>query len=98
MQTATPTDTRTSEQGTTFRPEQIRSFILDALQHDTAADATNELLFEHVVGGKYHPSVVAESLRPIINEVLGAATFDDWTAVAEELTTQARAELGEDAQ
>jgi hypothetical protein len=95
MQTATPTETRTSEQGTTFRAEQVRSFLLAALQHDSVADATRELLFEHVVGGKYHPSVVTESLRPIINEVLETATHDDWKAVAEQLTAEARAELGE---
>ena len=97
MQAAAPTETRTSDQGTTFWPEQIRSFLLAALQHDTVLDATHELIFEHVVGGKYHPSVVTENLRPIIDEVLGAATLDDWVSVTEVLTAQARAELGEDA-
>ncbi len=97
MQTATPTETRTSEQGTTFRAEQVRSFLLAALQHDTVADATRELLFEHLVEGKYHPSFVAENLRPILNEVLDVVTREDWAAVAEELLAEARDTLGAEA-
>jgi hypothetical protein len=97
MQVATPNGTRTSEQGTTFRAEQIRSFLVAALQHATVADATRELLFEHLVEGKYHPSFVAENLRPILNEVLDVVTREDWAAVAEELTAEARDTLGSEA-
>ncbi len=48
------------------------------------------MLFTHVVEGQLHPTVVAESLRPIIDEVLATADFEDWMAVTEQLTTEAR--------
>jgi hypothetical protein len=55
----------------------------------------NELLFEHVVAGRYHPSVVAENLPPCITEILGATTREDWQAVADELIAEAREADGE---
>jgi hypothetical protein len=87
---STTTETRVSEQGATFRVEAIRSFILAALAHEAVADEVDGLLFKHVVERKLHPTVVAESLRPIIDEVLATAEFEDWIAVTAQLTAEAR--------
>jgi len=35
------------------------------------------------------PSLIAESLRPIVEEVLQTAAFDDWSAVAGQLVADA---------
>jgi hypothetical protein len=63
--------------------EERRRFLLAALQHDAADDAVTELLFEHVVLGRYDWIVVANSLEPILGEVVAVATWSDWVAVAE---------------
>lgn len=60
------TETRTTEQGNTIDASLLRDFILHAFNHDAVQDAVTGLLFEHVVEGRYHPSVVANSLKPII--------------------------------
>jgi hypothetical protein len=88
---------RTSEQGATFDATLIQGFILNALSDDAVIDRVNDLLFEHVVEGRYHPSVIAESLRPIIDEILQTATFEDWSAVAGQLAADARETLGDTA-
>jgi hypothetical protein len=84
------TDKRISEQGNTFDASLIRDFIVAALDHDAASDAVTDLLFEHVVAGRYHPSVVADSLRPIIDEILETATCEDWQGAADRLIEEAR--------
>jgi len=86
-------DSRTSKKGRTFDAGLIRSFIHEALAHDAIADTINELLFGHVVEGRYHPSVIADSLRPYIDEILNTATREDWNAVAGELIADARETL-----
>jgi hypothetical protein len=43
--------------------EQIRDLLLRALSHDAVEDAVTELLFEHVVGGRFQCSEVAALLR-----------------------------------
>ena len=53
-----------------------------------------ELLFEHVAEGRYHPSIITESLRPIIDEILETATREDWQAVAAQLVGEAREAIG----
>jgi hypothetical protein len=88
------TEKRTSEQGTVFDVSAVRGFLLMALGHDAVIDRVNDLLFEHVMEGKHHPSVVAASLEPIIDEVLGVATFADWDWVARALTAEAAEALG----
>jgi hypothetical protein len=87
-------ETRTSEQGDVFYVPAVRDFLLRALDHDIVVDHVHELLFEHVMESKYHPSVIAENLKPMINEVLGVATFEDWTWVAQALTADACEALG----
>lgn len=73
----------------------IRDFLKRALEDDAVADPVNDLLFEHVVIGRFHPSVVAETLPGYINEILNAATREDSQAVADELIAEARAIDGE---
>lgn len=77
------------------RRRLLRAFLKRTLEDDALADAVNELLFEHVVARRYHPSVVAESLPSYISEILGAATREDWQAVADELISEAREVDGE---
>ncbi|HXV05725.1 MAG TPA: hypothetical protein VFP23_07495 [Solirubrobacterales bacterium] len=86
---------RTTEQGNAIDVALLRGFLKRALEDDAVADAVNELLFEHVVAGHFHPSVVAESLSAHIAEILNTATFEDWQAVADELIAEARALDGE---
>lgn len=86
---------RVSEQGNRIDVAVLRAFLRRTLGDDAVADPVNELLFEHVVAGRYHPSVIAESLPSFITEILGAATRADWQAVADELIAEAREVNGE---
>lgn len=92
--TAAAKQTCTSEQGIAFDPETIRSFILAALAHPAAAEQTDNLLYSHVAEGRCHPTVVAASLRPIIDDIIQTATAEDWDAITRQLTTEAREALG----
>lgn len=86
---------RVTEQGNRIDVAVLRGFLKRALEDDAVADPVNELLFEHVAAGRYHPSVVAESLPAYITEILGAATREDWQAVANDLIAEAREVDGE---
>jgi hypothetical protein len=86
---------RVTEQGNRIDIAVLRGFLKRALEDDAVADPVNELLFEHVVAGRYHPSVVAETLPSYINEILNTATREDWQAVADELIAEAREADGE---
>lgn len=86
---------RRSEQGNVIDEALIRGFLKRALEDDAVADPVNDLLFEHVVAGRFHPSVVAESLPGYINEILETATSEDWQVVADELIAEAREIDGE---
>jgi hypothetical protein len=89
----TSTEQRTSEQGTKFDAALIRDFIATALRHDAVADHVTEVLHEHVVEGKMHPSVLTATLRPMIEEVLETATWEDWDQVRAGLVGDARETL-----
>lgn len=91
----TAEEQRTTEQGNRIGVAMIRDFLAAALAHDAVQDNVNDLLFAHVVEGRYHPSVIVESLRPMIEEVIEAASGEDWRAVAERLIAEARALDGE---
>ena len=96
QQARTPVhEERVTEQGNRIDVAVLRAFLKRTLADDAVADPVNELLFEHVVAGRYHPSVVAESLPSFITEILGAATREDWQAVADELIAEAREVNGE---
>ncbi|HMC50823.1 MAG TPA: hypothetical protein VKH20_09260 [Solirubrobacterales bacterium] len=86
---------RRTEQGKRIDIVVLRGFLKRALEDDDVADPANELLFEHVVAGRYHPSALAESLPTHIGEILGAARRGDWQAVADALIAEARAVDGE---
>lgn len=90
-----PPEVKITEQGSKVEVAMIRGFLKRALGDDAVADVVNDLLFEHVVAGRFHPSVVAESLPGYINEILNAASREDWQAVADELITEAREVNGE---
>jgi hypothetical protein len=88
-------ETRTSEQGAIFDSVSIvRDFLLKALGHDAVIDQVTELLFDHLEKSQYHSSVVAESLKRVIAEVLEAAIFEDWDWVAQALIAEACESLG----
>lgn len=85
MNTTTADHAGASEEGAP-RPtagEERRRFLIAALQHDAADEAVTELLFEHVVRGRHHRTVVANSLEPILGEVVAVAEEADWIAVAD---------------
>ena len=65
--------------------EERRRFLTTALGHDAVDDAVTELLFEHVVEGRYHWTVVANSLAPLLSEVTQVAADADWIAAADHL-------------
>jgi hypothetical protein len=83
------TEKRTSEQGNVFDVDLVRNFLLTTLGHDAVIDEVDELIGDHVLGHKYHPSVIAASLKPIVEEVLDVATSDDWAWIARTLTQEA---------
>lgn len=87
-------DVRRAEQGNLIDVEALRGFARAALSLDAVHDEVNDLLFRHVVRELYHPSVVAESLRPIIDELLDTMTHADWQRVADELISDAHDVLG----
>ena len=84
-----------TEQGNRIDIAVLRSFLKRALEDDALADPVNELLFEYVVVGHLHRSVVAETLPSYINEILNTATREDWQAVTDELIAEAREVNGE---
>lgn len=93
MSTVTDTEspsTRTTEQGNEIDVVLIRGFLRRALSDDAIADGVNDLLFQHVVEGRYHRSFVAGNLPGFINEILYATTAEDWRAVADEMIAEAR--------
>ncbi len=92
--TATPAE-RVTEQGNTISVDLLRGFLKRTLADDAITDSVNDLLFEHVVARRYHPSVIAESLPAYINELVECATREDWQAVADELIAEAREVNGE---
>ncbi|HEX4669295.1 MAG TPA: hypothetical protein VH275_04890 [Solirubrobacterales bacterium] len=73
-----PRPQRVTEGGEKIDAGLLRVFLRRTLEDDAVADPVNDLLFEHVVAGRLHPSVVAESLPGYINEVLNATTREDW--------------------
>lgn len=86
---------RRMEQGDSIDVELLRGFLKRALADDAVADNVDELLFAHVVEGRFHPSVIAETLPGLLGEVIGAARSEDWQAITAELIAEAREVDGE---
>jgi hypothetical protein len=89
------TETRTSEQGNVFDASLVREFLLTALSRDPVSEAVDEMLFEHVVEGRFHTSVISASLKPLIEEVLAVASSEDWRYITDDLVRDAREALGD---
>ncbi|MFT3863984.1 MAG: hypothetical protein QM729_06905 [Solirubrobacterales bacterium] len=87
--TATEPESRTAT-GEEIDTTLLRGFLKRALGDEALVDRVNDLLFDHVVGGRHHPSVVAEELSRQIGEVVFAARHEDWQAVADDLIAEAR--------
>lgn len=85
---------RTTPRGDRIDVDLLHDFIRCALAHDAVADPVFETLYEHVVAGRLHASVIAASLKPSIEEVLEAASDEDWQTVADELIDDTRKVLG----
>jgi hypothetical protein len=96
MATTTATDYRTSPSETRYDAADVRAFITEALSTAPAAERVQELLVRHVVGNELHPSVVQEDLVGLIQDIVGAATHDDWTAITTGLINDAREALIDD--
>lgn len=75
-------DLRRARQAAWDRDDRRRAFLTKALQHDAVEEAVTELLFDHVVLGKCHWTVVAASLEPILHEAYEVADPSDWAALA----------------
>jgi hypothetical protein len=66
-----------------LRSSEVRDLlVVRALSRNAVEDAVTELLFEHVVGGRYERAGVAGLLRLRIQGVLHSSTGDDWQAIA----------------
>lgn len=89
-------DVRHTEQGNTIDTALLRAFLRSALNHDAVSDGVNELLYEHLIERRYHPSLIASSLPRFINELVDAATDEDWRAIRDDLIADARDALGLD--
>lgn len=81
---------RTISPGDTITGSLLRDYILRALQHDAIRDELNELLFDHVAKASLKPEALAASLKPLIAELLNAATDEDWQIVARCLIEETR--------
>jgi hypothetical protein len=86
---------RRTEQGELIWVRTLRGFLKRVLADDAVADKVDELLFEHMVAGCYHPSVVAESLPGFLNDIIASAEMRDWQAIADELIAEVREVDGE---
>jgi hypothetical protein len=90
---ATTTDDRTSPADVRYDAGDVRAFIREALNTAPAAERAQELLVRHVTGRELHPSVVQEDLVGLIQDIVGAASHEDWTAITTGLINDAREAL-----
>lgn len=86
-------DVRRTESGELIDVTMLRGFARAALEHDAVCDEVHAMLFAHVVNGSCHRSVIAESLRPMIDELLDTMTAADWQFVVDEMIVDARESL-----
>jgi transcriptional regulator with XRE-family HTH domain len=63
--------------------EPIRDFLLRVLNHDAVADEVVEIQLAYVLGGRSDQAEIAAAVRLKIQEVLHAATGEDWAVIAE---------------
>jgi hypothetical protein len=89
-------DIRRGEWGSKFPADLVRDFIHSALRHSAAADMVSEYVFDIATGGEEPPADIGEALRVAIDEVLSAATGEDWKQVGRDLLTDALDTVRED--
>lgn len=89
-------DYRMSAADVRYSAADVRAFITQALDTAPAVERVQELLVRHVGAKELHPSVVQEDLIGMIQDIVGAATQDDWTAITTGLINDAREALIED--
>jgi len=88
---------RISPSETRYAAADVRAFITDALNTAPAIERVQELLVNHVEGEQLHPSVVQGTPVGLIEDIVGTATNEDWTAITTQLINDAReALLGEE--
>lgn len=81
------TEIRVNEYGSRIEVGDLHRFLKTVLSQDLVADSTNDLIFDAIHRG-WHRDVVAESLRPIITEMLETATYADWQSIADSLLAE----------
>ena len=91
MSTITDTpEIRITEQGNKIEVALIRGFLKRTLSDDAVVDGVNDLIFQHVVEGRYDRGILAFNFPGFITEILHATTAEDWRAVAYDLIAEAR--------
>jgi hypothetical protein len=83
-------DTRRSEWGSEIPTHVVRDFIYAAVRHPAVAAFVNEYVFDTIAIGEEPQSDIAEALRVAIDEILNAATAEDWEQVGRDLIAWAR--------
>jgi hypothetical protein len=89
-------DVRRGAWGSRFPTDLVRDFIHSALRHSAAADMVGEFVFDIATSGEEPPADIGEALRVAIDEVLSAATGEDWKQVGRDLLTDAFDTVRED--
>lgn len=93
---ATTTEYRTSPADVRYDAADVRGFIREALNTEPAVERVQELLVRHVSGRQMHPAVVQDTLAVLIQDIVGAATEEDWRAITTDLSNEAREALLDD--
>jgi hypothetical protein len=89
-------DIRRGEWGSPIPATLMRDFIHSALRHSAAADMVSEYVFDIATSDEEPPADIGEALRVAIDEVLSAATREDWSQVGRDLLTDALDTVRED--
>ena len=90
------TDYRISPSETRYDAADVRALIRETLNTAPAVERVQELLVRHVSGRELHPSVVQEEVTGLIQDIVGAATEEDWSAITTGLINEAREALSDD--
>lgn len=84
------TDIRRSEWGSEIPTHLVRDFIYAAVRHPAVAAFVKEYVFDAIATGEEPQSDIAEALRVAIDEILNAATAENWEQVGRDLIAWAR--------
>lgn len=84
---------RISHRGVSFDAEALRDFIRWSLRHPAVRDELSERLRDHV-DGKITTAELTQTLLPMLEEPLAAATEEDWSLVTADFLADAESILG----